>query len=223
MHQTLVARRWVPVKISVVDTKWVGGGGRGGRREEEPATLVIEDRVKLVGLREGGRLRGRGGGTGGILVGAGGGGGAIPPTVRQLLCSSLAPPQPVEEKPLLLKESGPAPVPVRGKLPPRGSPPPPPPPAPRGKERVERGAAFIQFCLMSPLESNNSFDENNNFDAVSCEQNLCVWFPAEHYVVWPPATELLPVFGFLPKTLRVPNRDCKSLMIYSVYVYRHDC
>ena len=66
MHQTLVARRCVPVRISVVDTKWVGGG-RAGRREEE-GTLGIEDRLKLVGLGEGGMLRGRRGGTGGILV-----------------------------------------------------------------------------------------------------------------------------------------------------------
>ena len=57
-----MARRCVPVRISVVDTKWVGGG-RGGRREEE-ATLDIEDRLKLVlGLGE----VGLGGGTGGIL------------------------------------------------------------------------------------------------------------------------------------------------------------
>ena len=55
----------MPVRISVVDTKWVGGG-RGGRREVE-ATLDIEDRLKLVGLGEGGMLRGL---RGGILVDA---------------------------------------------------------------------------------------------------------------------------------------------------------
>ena len=138
MYQTRVARRCVPVRISVVDTKWVGGG-RAGRREVED-TFEIEDRLKLAGLREGGMLRGRGGGTGGIFVRPRGGG-AVPTAGRQLLWSSLAP-HPVEEKPLLLKEEemwGP----VRGKLL-------APALAPCWNERVERGAMSIQFFLMSP-------------------------------------------------------------------------
>ena len=138
----------MPVRISVVDTKCVGGGGRAVIKD------LAEERSKLS--EEGGR--------GGLLDpprGGGGGGGA--PAARQLLWSC---PDVLEEKTLALKEAeaGPAcctkleagPAGLErlearpagcGKLLPKGS----APAAPRdGKEKAERGTASVKFLIMSP-------------------------------------------------------------------------
>ena len=84
----------MPVRISVVDTKCVGGGGRAVIKD------LAEERSKLS--EEGSR--------GGLLDpprGGGGGGGGGAPAARQLLWSC---PDVVEEKTLALKEAeaGPA-------------------------------------------------------------------------------------------------------------------
>ena len=139
----------MPVRISVVDTKCVGGGGRAVIKD------LAEERSKLS--EEGSR--------GGLLDpprgGGGGGGGA--PAARQLLWSC---PDVVEEKTLALKEAeaGPAcctkleagPAGLEklearpagcGKLLPKGT----APAAPRGgKEKAERGTASVKFLIMSP-------------------------------------------------------------------------
>ena len=140
----------MPVRISVVDTKCVGGGGRAVIKD------LAEERSKLS--EEGGR--------GGLLDpprGGGGGGGGGAPAARQLLWSC---PDVVEEKTLALKEAeaGPAcctkleagPAGLEklearpagcGKLLPKGS----SPAAPRdGKEKAERGTASVKFLIMSP-------------------------------------------------------------------------
>ena len=140
----------MPVRISVVDTKCVGGGGRAVIKD------LAEERSKLS--EEGGR--------GGLLDpprGGGGGGGGGAPAARQLLWSC---PDLVEEKTLALKEAeaGPAcctkleagPAGLEklearpagcGKLLPKGS----SPAAPRdGKEKAERGTASVKFLIMSP-------------------------------------------------------------------------
>ena len=140
----------MPVRISVVDTKCVGGGGRAVIKD------LAEERSKLS--EEGSR--------GGLLDpprGGGGGGGGGAPAARQLLWSC---PDVVEEKTLALKEAeaGPAcctkleagPAGLEklearpagcGKLLPKGT----APPAPRdGKEKAERGTASVKFLIMSP-------------------------------------------------------------------------
>ena len=140
----------MPVRISVVDTKCVGGGGRAVIKD------LAEERSKLS--EEGGR--------GGLLVpprGGGGGGVGGAPADRQLLRSC---PDLVEEKTLALKEAeaGPAcctkleagPAGLErlearpagcGKLLSKGS----APAAPRdGKEKAERGTASVKFLIMSP-------------------------------------------------------------------------
>ena len=140
----------MPVRISVVDTKCVGGGGRAVIKD------LAEERSKLS--EEGGR--------GDLLDpprGGGGGGGGGAPAARQLLWSC---PDVVEEKTLALKEAeagpacctkleaGPAgleKVEARpagcGKLLPKGT----APAAPRdGKEKAERGTASVKFLIMSP-------------------------------------------------------------------------
>ena len=140
----------MPVRISVVDTKCVGGGGRAVIKD------LAEERSKL--REEGGR--------GGLLDpprGGGGGGGGGAPAARQLLWSC---PDVLEEKTLALKEAeaGPAcctkleagPAGLErlearpagcGKLLPKGS----APAAPRdGKEKAERGTASVKFLIMSP-------------------------------------------------------------------------
>ena len=140
----------MPVRISVVDTKCVGGGGRAVIKD------LAEERSKLS--EEGSR--------GGLLDpprGGGGGGGGGAPAARQLLWSC---PDVVEEKTLALKEAeaGPAcctkleagPAALEklearpagcGKLLPKGS----SPAAPRdGKEKAERGTASVKFLIMSP-------------------------------------------------------------------------
>ena len=140
----------MPVRISVVDTKCVGGGGRAVIKD------LAEERSKLS--EEGSR--------GGLLDpprGGGGGGGGGAPAARQLLWSC---PDVVEEKTLALKEAeaGPAcctkleagPAGLEklearpagcGKLLPKGS----SPAAPRdGKEKAERGTASVKFLIMSP-------------------------------------------------------------------------
>ena len=140
----------MPVRISVVDTKCVGGGGRAVIKD------LAEERSKLS--EEGRR--------GGLLDpprGGGGGGGGGAPAARQLLWSC---PDVVEEKTLALKEAeaGPAcctkleagPAGLEklearpagcGKLLPKGS----SPAAPRdGKEKAERGTASVKFLIMSP-------------------------------------------------------------------------
>ena len=139
----------MPVRISVVDTKCVGGGGRAVIKD------LAEERPKLS--EEGGR--------GGLLDpprGGGGGGGGAPADLQLLWsCPNL-----VEEKTLALKEAeaGPAcctkleagPAGLErlearpagcGKLLPKGS----APAAPRdGKEKAERGTASVKFLIMSP-------------------------------------------------------------------------
>ena len=141
----------MPVRISVVDTKCVGGGGRAVIKD------LAEERSKLS--EEGGRA--------GLLDpprgGGGGGGGGGAPAARQLLWSC---PDVLEEKTLALKEAeaGPAcctkleagPAGLErlearpagcGKLLPKGS----APAAPRdGKEKAERGTASVKFLIMSP-------------------------------------------------------------------------
>ena len=140
----------MPVRISVVDTKCVGGGGRAVIKD------LAEERSKLS--EEGSR--------GGLLDpprGGGGGGGGGAPAARQLLWSC---PDVVEEKTLALKEAeaGPAcctkleagPAGLEklearpagcGKLLPKGT----APAAPRdGKEKAERGTASVKFLIMSP-------------------------------------------------------------------------
>ena len=140
----------MPVRISVVDTKCVGGGGRAVIKD------LAEERSKLS--EEGRR--------GGLLDpprGGGGGGGGGAPAARQLLWSC---PDVVEEKTLALKEAeaGPAcctkleagPAGLEklearpagcGKLLPKGT----APAAPRdGKEKAERGTASVKFLIMSP-------------------------------------------------------------------------
>ena len=138
----------MPVRISVVDTKCVGGGGRAVIKD------LAEERSKL--REEGGR--------GGLLDpprGGGGGGGGAPADLQLLWsCPNL------EEKTLALKEAeaGPAcctkleagPAGLErlearpagcGKLLPKGS----APAAPRdGKEKAERGTASVKFLIMSP-------------------------------------------------------------------------
>ena len=140
----------MPVRISVVDTKCVGGGGRAVIKD------LAEERSKLS--EEGGR--------GGLLDpprwGGGGGGGGAPADLQLLWsCPNL-----VEEKTLALKEAeagpacctkleaGPAGLERIGvrpagceKLLPKGS----APAAPRdGKEKAERGTASVKFLIMSP-------------------------------------------------------------------------
>ena len=140
----------MPVRISVVDTKCVGGGGRAVIKD------LAEERSKLS--EEGRR--------GGLLDpprGGGGGGGGGAPAARQLLWSC---PDVVEEKTLALKEAeaGPAcctkleagPAALEklearpagcGKLLPKGT----APAAPRdGKEKAERGTASVKFPIISP-------------------------------------------------------------------------
>ena len=154
----------MPVRISVVDTKCVGGGGRAVIKD------LAEERSKLS--EEGSR--------GGLLDpprGGGGGGGGGAPAARQLLWSC---PDVVEEKTLALKEAeaGPAcctkleagPAGLEklearpagcGKLLPKGT----APAAPRdGKEKAERGTASVKFLIMSPRNR-----KKHCFDATTLE------------------------------------------------------